>query len=226
MDIYIARHGTTEWNRKHKIQGRADIPLDHNGVLMAEMSGKKLKELGITFDHVYSSPLIRAYETARLLCPGQEVITDERLTELHFGQFEGQVTDILLTDPEHPFRFFKQDPVRYNEQAPAYGGESLAELVERTSSFMREVIEPLASTSESVLISGHGALNRGLLMYVRSITDLADYWGMGLQNNCGITKVTLNLMPDGTIRYADPDECRIYYDESLGIDPNKLLTGN
>ena len=222
MEIFVVRHGTTEWNRKRKIQGGTDIPLDDKGILMAEMSGQTMLRQGITFDHVFSSPLSRAYETARLLVPYLDVVKDDRLSELVFGEFEGGVSDEMLSSNDSPFRFFRTDPVRYNELAPSHGGESLESLVARTTEFMKEVIEPLASTCKRVLISGHGALNRGLLMYVRGTNDLSDYWGMGLQVNCGITPVTLDIV-DGTPRYGTPGECVIYYDESLKVDPELLL---
>jgi len=222
MELFILRHGTTEWNRKHKLQGRTDTPLDSTGILMAEASGRTLKDMGITFDLVLSSPLQRARETARLIAPGAEIITDERLTELSFGQMEGEVTDVMLQSSDSPFRFFKNDPARYNAEAPSAGGESLDELLVRTAAFMRDRIEPLASTDKKVLISGHGAMNRGLLMHVRGLSDLGHFWDGGLQVNCGITEVSLTA-PHGVPVYGEAGKCRFYYDESLMIDPEKML---
>ena len=63
MQIYLLRHGTTEWNSEHRIQGHTDIPLDSIGLKMAEETGKALHDMGIAFDLVYSSPLSRAIET-------------------------------------------------------------------------------------------------------------------------------------------------------------------
>ena len=223
MELYIARHGTTEWNRQHRLQGRTDTPLDEQGVLMAETSGKNMQEQGLTFDLVYSSPLCRAYETAKLLAPGKEVVKDERLTELLFGEFEGCVSDDLLTSETSPFRFFKSDPVRYNELAHLFGGESLDELVARTRDFLVEMVEPHAGEDIKILVSGHGALNRGLLMHVRGIEDLSEYWGMGLQVNCGIIKTDVTLNDNKTPEYGTPGKCMIFYDESLVIDPEAML---
>lgn len=67
MKIYILRHGTTEWNNKHLIQGQTDIHLDEFGKIMAKATGEGLKNEGIHFDKVYSSPLSRACETARII---------------------------------------------------------------------------------------------------------------------------------------------------------------
>ena len=190
---------------------------------MAHTSGAKLSELGIRFNAAYSSPLGRAYETAKMLAPGVDIVRDDRLIELLFGQFEGKVTDELLADGECPFKFFRKDPARYNASTPQFGGESLEDLIARTRSFMQEVIEPLAGTDKKVLISGHGAQNRGLLMHVRGTSDLNEFWGTGLQDNCGITQVSLTLSDEGHPVYGALGECKTYYDKSLSIDPEKLL---
>ena len=67
MNIYLARHGTTEWNAIRRIQGRTDIELDKTGIEIARQSGQCLFDMGIRFDYVFSSPLKRAYTTAGLL---------------------------------------------------------------------------------------------------------------------------------------------------------------
>lgn len=223
MDLYILRHGTTAWNVEHKLQGRTDIPLDDRGVLMATLTGQTLKDKGVSFDLVFSSPLIRAYETAHLIAPDSNIATDERLLELSFGQCEGKVTDDMLKSDSSPFRFFKKDPVKYNEEIPKEGGESLVSLLERTSDFLREVIEPYAATNKRILVSGHGALNRGLLMHIRGTSDLSLFWGTGLQANCGMTRVTVSLSHEKTPVYETTGESMIFYDESLMIDPSKDL---
>ena len=222
MRLFIVRHGTTAWNRAHKLQGRTDIPLDEQGVQMARESGKTLLEEGLRFDLVYSSPLSRAFETARLLAPYADVVKDDRLVELLFGECEGQVTDIMLGSSDSPFRFFRKDPVRYNEDIVSAGGETLDELLLRTSDFMRDCVEPFAGSDKNILVSGHGALNRGLLMHVRGTSDLSEFWGMGLQTNCGITEVNVSV-DDGVVKYGVPGECKTYYDESMKIDPVKPL---
>ena len=65
MKLYIKRHGETVWNSLRKLQGTADIPLNENGIRLAEITGKALAE--VPFDFAVSSPLSRAVETARLV---------------------------------------------------------------------------------------------------------------------------------------------------------------
>ena len=54
--LYIMRHGKTDWNAKHKLQGRTDIPLNEEGIQMAEQAKEKYKD--VNFDICYCSPLV------------------------------------------------------------------------------------------------------------------------------------------------------------------------
>ena len=58
--LYIMRHGRTDWNERHKLQGRTDIPLNANGRQMAEKAREEYAD--VHFDVCYCSPLIRARE--------------------------------------------------------------------------------------------------------------------------------------------------------------------
>ena len=81
--LYIMRHGKTDWNACHKLQGRTDIALNDEGRMMAAEAGKKYAD--IHFDICYSSPLARAKETAEIFMQGRNVpvYTDDRLILTH-----------------------------------------------------------------------------------------------------------------------------------------------
>ena len=113
MIIYILRHGTTEWNNIHRIQGNSDIMLDDLGRKMAVQTGEYIRNSGIHFDKVFSSPLKRAYETAELV-GGGDITVDRRLRELDFGRQEGQLVEDMLGDESVPFRFFRPAPEKYD----------------------------------------------------------------------------------------------------------------
>ncbi len=74
--IYIIRHGQTELNSKRVLQGRSDYPLNEIGIQQAKEAAEKLQ--GITFDTVYSSPLIRALQTAKIIAPNLVPVVDQR----------------------------------------------------------------------------------------------------------------------------------------------------
>ena len=96
---------------------------------------------------IYSSPLIRAYETACLIRGHRNIpiIRDDRLRELCFGEYEGKNFSKLLEDESDPFHYFFKEPDKY--VAPD-GGESLQHICERAKEFMQEVIEPLIYDGE------------------------------------------------------------------------------
>lgn len=89
MKMYIIRHGQTPWNARKCLQGRSDVDLNENGIYLAELTGKALRD--VTFDMAFTSPLIRAKHTAQCILAGREVpiIEDERLIEISFGIYEG-----------------------------------------------------------------------------------------------------------------------------------------
>lgn len=98
MEIYIVRHGETDWNLQKRLQGREDIPMNETGVAQANIAGQALS--GIEFEYILSSPLSRARQTAEIIdgyvnCG--KVVCDEGLTERCFGSLSGQQVKNLYT---------------------------------------------------------------------------------------------------------------------------------
>ena len=92
MILYVVRHGKTEWNLEHRCQGVSDIPLVDEGRESAKELYQLVGNLGI--DVVFSSPLSRAYETAKLITNNQIPINiDDRLIERDWGMNEGMKID-------------------------------------------------------------------------------------------------------------------------------------
>ena len=89
MELYLIRHGLTVWNAAGKLQGNTDIELNEQGREAAGQLGIQLDN--VSFDIIYSSPLIRAYETACLIRGNRNIpiVRDKRLRELSFGEKEG-----------------------------------------------------------------------------------------------------------------------------------------
>lgn len=179
MELYIVRHGKTIWNAQEKLQGHADIELNDEGRAAAKELGEKLKDTQI--DIIYSSPLIRAHETAKLIRGNRDIpiITDDRLKELSFGDMEG-ITCSEWFDESCPYHYFFSEPDKYPTPP---NGESFEEVCERTKEFLQEIIEPAASNCRRIMIVAHGALNKGLMCHIQN-HDIKHYWGNGLQQNC------------------------------------------
>lgn len=181
--LYIMRHGETDWNVRRKLQGHTDVPLNDNGRKMAKEAAEKYKD--VHFDVCYCSPLIRAKETAEIFLNGRDVpiITDDRLQEMSFGEYEG--TENTFAIPDCPINKLFLDPEKYTD--PPGGAESFESLFARTGEFLREVALPLTDEGKDVLIVGHGAMNSSIICQIRN-TPKKDFWIAGLEN-CRLIKL-------------------------------------
>ncbi len=180
MELYIIRHGETYWNHAHRIQGRSDIPLNEAGRALAGKTGKALAHTA--FDTIYSSPLIRAYETANLIRGHRNIpiIRDDRLQEISFGICEGESLPCLTEDPNSPLHYFFDQPELYT--APE-GGESLEQLCARASDFLTNEIEPKEKDFSRIMIVAHAAFNKALLCHIMQ-HGIKDFWSNGRLLNC------------------------------------------
>jgi len=169
--LYIIRHGKTEWNRANVLQGRSDHPLNDEGLLQAKNAAEKLR--GIRFAHVFSSPLIRAVQTAQVIVPDRAPILDERLIEMDYGPYEGADLDHLPPEILTFFSDFVHNP------APE-GMEQLSSVVNRAGSFLEE-IRPL---SGDILISTHAIAMKGLLEVLTPGAN-GSYWSTYI-GNCAV----------------------------------------
>jgi probable phosphoglycerate mutase len=91
-DLYLVRHGETDWNQQRRIQGRTDIPLNAIGREQARLTGMLLARRAI--DRVISSPLVRARETAEIIAGELKLPEPELRTafvERDYGEAEGMV---------------------------------------------------------------------------------------------------------------------------------------
>ncbi len=87
--FFFLRHGETEYNRRHIVQGWADIPLNFTGEQQAHKAAEVVKGAGIS--HIITSPLGRARRTAEIVSAAAGVPIhglDERLREKSFGEYE------------------------------------------------------------------------------------------------------------------------------------------
>ena len=185
MELFIVRHGETVWNKDCRLQGSTDIKLNDAGRRVAELTGEALKDVNI--DKIYSSPLSRAYETACLIRGNRdiEIIKDERLRELCFGDLEGQIMPEMKADINSHFQNFFEAPEKY---VPDEKGEKLEALCERTADFMEKVIIPQADKAERIMIVGHGAMNKSIMCYIKG-HGIDKFWSGGLQKNCNVIMV-------------------------------------
>ena len=189
MKMYIIRHGQTPWNARKCLQGRSDVDLNENGIYLAELTGKALRD--VTFDMAFTSPLMRAKHTALCILAGRKVpiIEDERLIEISFGIYEGCCyAEENRQVPQQWIENFFHAPQDY---VAAPGGESLDDVEKRTRNFMEDICSRKELQDKTILVSTHGCALRGLLNSIRE-SNREDYWHGGVSKNCAVSIVTCN----------------------------------
>jgi len=186
--IYIVRHGQTENNKAHVLQGRSDVPLNAEGIKQAKALRDRFANEGIRLDLVFTSPLIRAIQTADILTGNSNVykILDERLIEMDYGPYEGM--DLLNPAPEVKtfFSDFAHNP------APK-GMEPLSDVVARLGSFLDDI--KAEAQHKNVLISTHAIAMKGALEYLTPDSE-GSYWSKYI-GNCAVYAATISA--DGHI---------------------------
>lgn len=168
---YIIRHGQTEKNKQHVLQGRINVPLNDEGRRQASAVRDYFREKGIAFDQVYSSPLDRAVETAMIVSGCGEPVRSDLLLEMDYGPYEG--TD-LKAPPKEIITFFKDF---VHNPAPE-GMESLQSVKNRAFAFLEAVKD---TDEHDILISTHAIAMKGVL---EVLTPEAGgyYWSKTIQN--------------------------------------------
>lgn len=147
MKIYITRHSKTLWNQEKRLQGWQDSSLTKEGIEDAQLLKQRISDLNI--DCCYSSPINRALETSKILF--DKVIVDERLKEMNFGIYEGQLIDQLLEDQTYYDLWNNPDD---NIKIPE--GETYLEVQNRLKDFFDELYQK--NPDKTVFITIHGML--------------------------------------------------------------------
>ncbi|MBF7083063.1 alpha-ribazole phosphatase [Desulfallas sp. Bu1-1] len=173
--VFLVRHGETVWNKDSRIQGQTDIPLSEKGVEQARALSKRLERLN--FAGIFSSNLSRARETAAIIAGPHnrpvEVIPD--LQELNFGDWEGMTMEEIRKEYASLTRAWWSNPL--TTRIP--GGETLAELAERSVRAIRSIIERYPE--QQVVVVAHGGTIRSIVGTVLGL-DLNQYWRLRQDN--------------------------------------------
>ncbi len=151
--IFFIRHGETEMNAQLRCQGSIDIPLDDEGREQMARAGKFFKT--VQYSTVFSSPLIRAKQSAEIVTSGSglDVKTLEWIAELNHGKVEGMnTTEIEESYPGLMDRWrYEPHTVRFPD------GESLAEVALRVKNGLTELTA--ARTDGNVLLVTHQVIS-------------------------------------------------------------------
>ena len=155
VELWLCRHGETDWNAIRRIQGQLDVPLNALGQAQAQKLAQALANHD--FDEVVSSPLDRAHQTALPLAQALSlpVVLDPAFAERHFGDLQGRSFDDMANiDPQAAAHWQARTP----EFCPA-GGESLLMLRDRVEAGLRGLANRAFSSGASrVICFTHGGV--------------------------------------------------------------------
>lgn len=160
--LVLVRHGQSLWNLQNRFTGWVDVPLTAEGEAEARRAGERLR--GRRFDVAYTSALVRAQETLRLLVETADldvpVIRDAALNERDYGDLAGlnkaATAERYGAEQVHVWR-------RSFDVAPP-GGESLKDTAARTLPFFERAILEDVRAGRDVLVVAHGNSNRSIVM--------------------------------------------------------------
>ena len=171
-NLVLVRHGQSEWNKKNLFTGWKDPELTNKGIEEAIKAGKNLKTKNIKFDIMFTSDLLRAQETGRLILEnmGQSdipVIKNQCLNERNYGDLAGLNKD----DAKEKWGEEQVHVWRRSFDVPPPGGESLKDTAERVLPYFHSEIFPKVEDGLDVLIAAHGNSLRALVMELEEINS-------------------------------------------------------
>jgi 2,3-bisphosphoglycerate-dependent phosphoglycerate mutase len=167
--LVLLRHGESQWNLENRFTGWVDVPLSSRGIQEAKNAGETLR--GFTFDRAFTSVLLRANDTLRLVLDaiGQLHIPIERdkaLNERMYGELQGLNKDETAKRyGEAQVKVWRRS---YDVRPP--GGESLKDTAERVLPYYEQAIKPALLRGETVLVAAHGNSLRALIMELEQLS--------------------------------------------------------
>ena len=183
MEIILARHGETDWNKDEIFRGRADVALNETGVQQAELLGEYLgKDI---VDFVYSSPLERAVKTAKVIATyhALEVNIVQNLIDFDYGEWQG----LSRREVEDRYPELYKDWLDTPEQVRMPGGESLEDVRNRAMPFVEDAV--MRCGEGRIILVSHRVVNKVIICALLGLNN-SHFWNIKL-DTCGITRFSL-----------------------------------
>ncbi len=184
LQVYLLRHGETFYNADgNRYCGATDIGLTEKGTQQAHAAAQMLAK--VEFDAVYASPLQRAFITAKIASGRPDVITDPRMIEANFGQWEGKTREEFVAENPELWNQWAESP----DHTHAGGsGETAVEVVTRVDNFFNQMQKD--HPNGTILVVAHNTVNR-LYMSWKLGMPLKNYRRL-VQDNSTITIFNLD----------------------------------
>lgn len=167
--LILLRHGESQWNLENRFTGWVDVPLSPRGIQEAKNAGDKLR--GFTFDRAFTSVLVRANETLRLVLeaigqPHIPIEKDKALNERMYGELQGlNKAETAKKYGDEQVKIWRRS---FDVRPP--GGESLQDTADRVLPYYESKIKPFLLKGETILIAAHGNSLRALVMQLEQLS--------------------------------------------------------
>lgn len=171
--ILLIRHGETDWNKDRRIMGRDPVGLNEAGRRQSRSLQATLKNTKV--DQVFTSPLLRALQTAEILCAGRGLkpTPDELLLEVDYGEWVGKKFAEVREMPDYiPYYQRLETPV-----APE--GETLYQVRDRGLAFLEKISN--GGGGKNVLVVSHADWIKCILMHFMEI-PFENIWRLRIDN--------------------------------------------
>ena len=177
--LVLIRHGQSQWNLDNRFTGWVDVPLTDAGREEARRGAALIR--GLRFDRAFTSALIRAQETLRIVLhelgqPNVPIEADRALNERHYGALQGlnkaETVERYGEAQVHLWRrsYDVAPPKDRTEQNPEGISESLKDTAARALPYFKAKILPLVISGQTILVAAHGNSLRSIVMELDHLT--------------------------------------------------------
>jgi broad specificity phosphatase PhoE len=196
--FFLVRHGETKSNKEGRFRGRIDVPLNENGIQQAKSLSQILENE--SFNAIYSSPLSRALETAKIIAGdrGIPIIVDERIHNISLGSWEGKLKSEIREKFPNLYHLWLTNP----EKLSFKGMEPLKNVQKRSVQFVQDLIREWSHLKEATIcLVTHRAVLKPLIAGLLEIKspyfwkihmDTAAYSIIDYEKDRGFTLYQLN----------------------------------
>lgn len=201
----LMRHGETPWNREGRVMGRQPVELDEGGRAQVQMAVPQARELAL--DLIISSPLARAVQSAEIISRGVggiDILTDLRLEEVRYGDWEGKTYQQLVK--EQSYINYRKAPL--DSLTP--GGETIRQVQERGVAAVDAAVT--THRGKRILFVSHGDIIRTVLCFYMQLdlhhfhrlrVDNATFSAVEISDDFAEVKF-VNLIPDPARAFRSP----------------------
>lgn len=200
FNLTLVRHGQTTHNKLKIIQGQMETHLTDLGRDQARLLCDYLKKIDFRADKVYSSDLIRAFETCQIVCNNEyEIAKEQLLRERSFGVLQGSPLDMLRSEAYKA----GHDENNFTQFRPE-GGETMDEVQDRIYKFCESELFPQAKDASRILIVTHGGVIREFMKLFRKFGCPLSNKDMVITPNTAMCNFEIHLTPENHVEQVVP----------------------